>query len=249
MPHIYPLKRVIFTMTKEREFKRMAYLPRTIEGDGPRSTSKFSGTPWLPRGESWPSCKNCNQALQLFVQLNLSELPNREKKRLGKKGLIQLFYCTNDEPLCEVDCEAFFPFAESVLARFIDSFDDATVEAPTGPENPFPAFQITGWDSLEDFPNYEEQRELLGPQEEETENWDDFDGHPEPVAGDKLGGWPFWVQGVEYPNCPECDETMELIFQIDSEDHLPFMFGDLGTGHLTRCPKHPHVLAFGWACS
>jgi hypothetical protein len=42
---------------------------------------------------------------------------------------------------------------------------------------------------------------------------------------------------------------MHLLFQIDSEDNLPYMFGDAGCGHITQCPKHPHRLAFGWACS
>ena len=39
------------------------------------------------------------------------------------------------------------------------------------------------------------------------------------------------------------------IFQLDSEDHVPFMFGDVGTGHITQCPEHLEVVAFGWACS
>jgi hypothetical protein len=42
---------------------------------------------------------------------------------------------------------------------------------------------------------------------------------------------------------------MRHVFQLDSEDHLPFLFGDAGTGHLTQCPQHHEVVAFGWACS
>jgi hypothetical protein len=42
---------------------------------------------------------------------------------------------------------------------------------------------------------------------------------------------------------------MRLLLQIDSEDHLPVSFGDGGCAHLTYCPKHPKVMAFGWACS
>jgi hypothetical protein len=26
------------------------------------------------------------------------------------------------------------------------------------------------------------------------------------------------------------------------------MFGDSGIGHITQCPEHKEVLAFGWAC-
>ena len=65
---------------------------------------------------------------------------------------------------------------------------------------------------------------------------------------DKLGGWPFWVQGAEYPSCHVCGEQMEVLFQLDSEDHVPFMFGDAGIGHISMCRSHPEVVAFGWAC-
>jgi hypothetical protein len=38
------------------------------------------------------------------------------------------------------------------------------------------------------------------------------------------------------------------VFQVDSEDSIPFMFGDTGCGHITQCPEHQEVVAFGWAC-
>jgi hypothetical protein len=38
------------------------------------------------------------------------------------------------------------------------------------------------------------------------------------------------------------------VFQIDSEDNLPYMFGDVGCAHITQCPEHKEVVAFGWAC-
>jgi hypothetical protein len=42
---------------------------------------------------------------------------------------------------------------------------------------------------------------------------------------------------------------MQFVFQIASEDNIPYMFGDVGTGHITQCPEHKNQLAFGWACS
>lgn len=41
---------------------------------------------------------------------------------------------------------------------------------------------------------------------------------------------------------------MELLFQIASEENLPYTFGDVGVGHVTQCPAHRERLAFGWAC-
>ncbi len=66
--------------------------------------------------------------------------------------------------------------------------------------------------------------------------------------GDTLLGWPHWIQGVEYPECPKCKARMEHVFQIDSEKNLPLMWGDMGIAHVTRCPTHREVLALGWAC-
>jgi uncharacterized protein YwqG len=48
------------------------------------------------------------------------------------------------------------------------------------------------------------------------------------AAGDKLGGWPNWMQGVDYPQCTKCNKSLVYLFQIDSEDNLPDMFGDSG---------------------
>ena len=70
-----------------------------------------------------------------------------------------------------------------------------------------------------------------------------------PHNRDKLGGWPHWIQGVEYPDCPQCNTRMQLVFQIDSNDNVPHMFGDVGCGHITQCPTHKDVVTFGWACS
>jgi hypothetical protein len=42
---------------------------------------------------------------------------------------------------------------------------------------------------------------------------------------------------------------MQMVFQINSEGNLPYMFGDSGRGHITQCPQHKDELAFAWACS
>ena len=52
--------------------------------------------------------------------------------------------------------------------------------------------------------------------------------------GDKLAGWPAWIQNVKYPNCPGCGRRMAHVFQVDSEGHVPFMFGDAGCARITH---------------
>jgi Domain of unknown function (DUF1963) len=160
---------------------------------------------------------------------------------------------------------------------FADDLSRVRVVVPTGPglvtslpeqDGPWPAKRIVGWDRFDDLPTPCEH-DQLGL----TYTYD-FDARtlrfecPEldfdltnrmsecPVeeiamseSGDKLGGWPAWVQDVEYPQCPQCGRQMIHVFQLDSEDNIPFMFGDCGCAHVTQCPEHKDVVAFGWACS
>lgn len=221
--------------------RRPCWIPRVEDRDGEPRASKFSGTAALPAGESWPLCPNCTLPMQLFLQLNAADLPDGFKAPWGE-GLLQFFYCTTSDPPCEADCEAWEPFAKSTLLRIVPA--TAATEGAPLPGTGFPAKLIVGWERMDDLPDYQELADLGFPEEdgEEISN----SGYPR--EGDKLAGWPYWVQSVEYPQCPECGSGMKLLFQIDSYKDLPYMFGDAGCGHVTYCGKHPHVLAFGWAC-
>lgn len=224
-------------------FRRRAWIPETADGDGGPGDSKFSGRPWLSPEEGWPACGNCGRPMQLFVQLSARDLPSEAEARLGG-GILQLFYCTSEEPHCESECEAFFPDAKSTLLRLLPPPGAAGAGEP--PSGTFPPRRIVGWTEVVDYPNWEELEELgvpLGDEEGDALAEQDY-----PRSGEKLLGWPAWVQSVEYPSCPECGRRMEMLFQIDSEQNLPYMFGDVGTGHVTQCPVHEHRLAFGWAC-
>ncbi len=221
--------------------RRTTWKPVTEPGDGALLDSKFSGIAAVPSGEDWPTCPNCDNPMQLFLQLNSSHLPTGAP-RFGS-GLLQLFYCTNQEPQCEVDCEAFVPASESVLARLIDP---ASAVAPASrPAEILAPCGIVGWNAAIDYPHYEDLEnagvELSDDEIDAYEN--DF-----PVEGDKLGGWPAWVQGSEFTDCSKCGKEMDFVFQIDSKDNLPYMFGDLGTGHLQQCANHQDEMSFHWAC-
>ena len=229
-----------------RPFSRPTWKPQVTKGEGTLSDSKFAGTPWLKHGESWPTCQNCGKPMSLFLQLNLDGLPEALRGEFGS-GLLQLFYCTNSDPHCESDCEAFFPFTAAKLVRIVESEGDPQpVEIPDI-ARAFPSKLIIGWDEMEDYPHWEEgeaQGILLS-----TDEWQTLSEDGYPRSGDKLAGWPLWIQGIEYPHCPECHQRMRLVFQIDSDDHLPYMFGDLGCGHITQCPTHKNQVTFAWACS
>lgn len=227
-------------------YKRTAWLPKTVEQHSSRISSKFSGAPFLATSESWPCCQHCHKPMQLFVQLNSAHLPKGAGAPFGD-GYLQVFYCTNSEKECEIECDAFFPFSKSSLVRVLslDLLSDTDViNSPV--KDAFPEKEIIGWIPHDDFPNGEELDELgctLNDEQSEFMYEQEF-----PLPKDKLLGWPYWVQGVEYPECPECGKRMELIFQIDSEDNLPYMFGDVGCSHITQCKEHKDKMAIAWAC-
>jgi uncharacterized protein YwqG len=227
-------------------FKKTAWFPVVEKKTGSVLTSKFSGIPLLAENETWPTCGLCHQEMQLFVQLNASELPTEARHAFGG-GILQVFYCTNDEQICESECEAYFPFAKSTLLRIVDP---ANIVAKTLTASPvIDAFEekvIVSWKATDDYPNYEELDDLgieLNDAETDLLYEQDY-----PKTGDKLLGWPAWIQGIEYPECPDCGDRMKLIFQLDSEDNLDYMFGDAGIAHVTQCEKHPDKLAIAWAC-
>jgi hypothetical protein len=245
-------------------FRRSAWHPACAERDGRLTDSRFAGTPWLALGESWPTCGACRRPLALFLQLNLSELPADLDGRVGA-GLLQFFYCRHTASDGDCPSEGFEPFAECHLVRLVqpDARDDR-LEIPAELRDLAPR-TIIGWNRVDDYPRWNELERFglsfhvstyngeqwlecpeIGLVSERftpgsLDSWELCDG------GDKLSGWPCWIQEIEYPNCPRCQRPMQLVFQ-HTGDKLPFMFGDLGIGHITQCPEHKEVLAFGWAC-
>jgi uncharacterized protein YwqG len=244
--------------------RRPAWKPIVEDGGGSTTASKFCGTPWTGPDAPWPDCGHCGKPLQPFLQLDLDDLPAELGRPFGT-GLLQLFYCTRDE------CEGYGGWEP-----FADDLHRVRIVRPAGPvheaavpqqEVHFSPKRIVGWTPFIDLPKPEEHRELglkytydfdagtlrLECPELHLDITNPMNACPaERIAnsklGDKLAGWPAWIQNVEYPNCPRCGRRMFHVFQVDSEDNVPFMFGDAGCGHITQCPEHKEVVAFGWAC-
>ena len=219
--------------------------------------SRYGGRPWLGAGERWPLCGHCQRPLRFFLQLDLASLP-AELAWPHRDGLVQLFYCIRSEPVCEVEAEAWNPFAPSVLARWIApgellSGGTGAGEAVMGVRDPrWQPRRIRSWQRAGDeFPAYTEGdcdpviAELhRDPDLSSVVEARDHEAH----TGDKLGGWPAWVQSAEYPACPRCQQRMAVLLQVESNGYTGHQFGDLGAGHLSQCPEHPESVAFAWAC-
>jgi len=227
-------------------YRIKAWIPKVIEEVSDRTSSKFSGTPVLKENETWPNCAFCSQPMQLFLQISSSHLPEEANKPFGE-GFFQVFYCTNTYKKCEAECKAFLPFSKSTLIRvlkFEEPLDKNEIISPV--RETFPEKRIIGWKEKDDYPNWEELEELGCLLSDEQSDVLDELGYP--LSRDKLSGWPCWVQGIEYPDCPECGKRMDFVFQIDSYDNIPYMFGDAGCSHTFQCKTHKDKIAIAWAC-
>jgi len=245
-----------------KQHTRPAWKPQVQKREISVLGSKFCGAPALAPGERWPCCDVCRSPMPLFLQLNSQDLPAEFGQPFD--GLLQLFYCVSD------DCGggSYKPFEGKKLLRIIQHPQDPDVpNIPREFAADFPCKAITGWKELSDLPDSDDHEELglhyrynaslrtvhiecpsLGVVFDNISD-DACEAIAKAIRGDKLGGWPRWVQGMEYPNCPKCSRRMRYLFQIDSQDNIPYMFGDCGRGHITQCLDHPNVLGFGWACS
>lgn len=221
---------------------RVAWVPYTIEGGAGLTGSKFGGRPWLDADEAWPTCGHCGEKMQHFLQLNLEELREPLGRDMGE-GLIQLFYCTNESPRCEIEAHFGESFAEGKLARWRPSPQGPPNLEAEGPDESVPERGIAGWDPFEDEPVAGEFHDLEIPWEQDLREYGEYRA---PLEGDKLGGWPLWIQSIDYPSCSICGTQMEMLLQVDSEDNLPWMFCDRGCGQLMVCPAHHDQVTFQW---
>ena len=189
--------------------------------------------------------------MQLLLQLALDTLPPEIGASLGE-GLLQFFACLNID--CGNEDENFMvPYPKNQLRRIIRPSGPGRAVIPDNPVA-FPARLITGWTAQDDYPDGEEWNDLdeqegKNPMDrEELVDHYDLSRQFPTRDGDKLGGWPDWVQGVEYPECSVCGERLRLVFQFESHENLPYAWGDNGVAHLSQCTKHKDVLGFDWAC-
>jgi predicted DNA-binding WGR domain protein/uncharacterized protein YwqG len=250
------------------KYTRPAWVPIVQDGDGAITDSKFSGIPFLLEGESIPTCGCCGKPLQLLLQLNLKQIPQDLQGQIGE-GLIQVFYCTNQ--ICEREGSneqsyIWQAFSNRHFLRLITPHSSLNGSIQI-PETYFPAKTILNWEMQTDVPDSQEwerhgiaieydfedefEARVSCPEfgisfSTDEEELEEYIGQA--IGGDKLFGYPHWVQGIEYPKCHKCQVTMELVFQIDSEINLPIVFGSMGIAHVTQCKDHKDVLALAWAC-
>jgi hypothetical protein len=231
--------------------RRYAFDPACEDGEADGPESKFGGRPWLREGDSWPTCGSCGQPLALFLQLDLAKLPLGHG--IQGEGLLQFFHCLGTQGKDEC-WETYEAYSEAELVRLYDSTGSGKLAAAIQGVETTPPKRILSWRPIDDYPGEDSPAEApLRLTDEQRRHLEELrESQPEAIPktadGDKLGGYPFWVQSPELPSCPRCKKQMRYVFQIDSEDQIPYMWGDSGVGHISQCADHPDVLAFVWAC-
>ncbi|GAA4978890.1 hypothetical protein GCM10023205_54040 [Yinghuangia aomiensis] len=203
----------------------------TADEDGGSGIARFGGLPWLGSDEPWPGCGGCAAPLTFFVQLDLGAVP-KQARGLGA-GLLQLFHCTS--------CNPYRAFSSGNVVRIVDAADRTSSPTPPDGVRLFPERPIAGWArAVKDYPYCEADASELLPEERAVV----FGLNRQ---GDKLGGWPNWVQDPQYPNCPQGDHRMtQPVLQIDSGHGVPHVWGDNGAGYIVQCPTHRDQVAFVW---
>jgi Domain of unknown function (DUF1963) len=220
--------------------RRTAWVPVVEPGEGPAEGSRFGGRPWLRIGEAWPCCGRCGQPAHFVVQLATALLP-AELTGDGRGGLIQLF-------LCDRDCQSMGgaePFDPATIARRLAP-GPGRLASPPCPEVVFPAKQVARWQALDDYPAFEDVLLLEGDEAHEVAEVLS-ERNVEATPGEKLGGWPCWLQTAEYPACAVCGGRMQCLLQIDSNGTLPVQLGDAGIGWLVHCARCD-AMTFQWQC-
>lgn len=245
-----------------RKHTRIAWLPTLQDGETDPRGSRFGGAAWVPEGEAPAACQGCGAPLRLVLQLNLAELPQASLRALPPSGLLQVLYCADED--CAREQEAFSEFSDAHRVQIVPS-GAGRLEAGA---NPFAAKSIVGWEQAEDHPHpedshglglqvdydFKERRARFVCPEVGLDAWVplgelEIETVTQARDGDKLRGWPYWIQSAEYPQCPKCQTAMTHLFQIDSEKGVPYMWGDAGMVQVTYCERHPEVMTMNWACS
>lgn len=224
-------------------FKRTAYLPVTkLAGARQSSDSKFGGLPYLRHPEDWPICPNCHQPMPLLLQLNQATLPVEPEE-----SLIQLFYCLDG--ICEYDLKAQAPFSKASVCRIIETNGLSTPYLGRL-DNTLNENTITGWITHDDYPDVLDYQQLGIDLDisYESDLYQLMVSRNELITSnaDKLMGWPYWLEKVDYVCDRVTGRRMDLLFQIATTHNISLEFGVLGVAHLNQSSDNENEMSFSW---
>ncbi len=199
--------------------------------------SKVGGLPYLPRHVEYPTDPE-GRPLYLLAQLNFGDMPSLPP--FPSSGIVQFYI--NDDGAYGMDFDdeqnpanfRVLYFAEPLLSeKDLQTDLPLPVDYESLPHHPERSFPLS-FERAEEVVPITDYRfwQHFGPdfflQFGEAE-WDMQDAVARLVRSDghKVGGYAFFTQ--DDPRRP--GDPMLLLFQIDSDESLDLMWGDMGVGH------------------
>jgi len=229
-------------------------------GESAPWSSKVGGKPYMPKGTAWPVAPD-GKELFFLAQINFAEAPALAP--FPAKGIVQFFI--NDDDLYGMDFDdgenpdtfrvLFHPEVVQDKAALQTSFPklrDYDELLPHHPEESYP-LRFETEEEVAGMTDYRFHRHFgtdffqqFGEQEWQVMN--DFGKAVRP-QGHKIGGYAYFTQ--DDPRRPE--DPMLLLFQLDSDEGMDLMWGDMGVGHFFIREKDLLALDFSrvlydWDC-
>jgi hypothetical protein len=201
-----------------------------------RATSWWGGNFLGVKGEGVPVCEQSGRLMHPLVQIRLDELPER-LSIFAELALLNIWIDPKHVPLDDVENgKGFVVRAYSTIADLV----------PVGPgyreSIDLPTFPVLWRASALEQPGWEDIAFELPANVARSSNTDWFfesqyareTSKYSRTCPVKLGGWPNWIQGENWP------DNAEFCLQLDSTDKGCFYVGDSGSIYLFRTPG-------GWA--
>lgn len=229
-------------------------------GESALWSSKVGGKPYMPKGTAWPVAPD-GKELFFLAQINFAEAPALAP--FPAKGILQFFI--NDDDLYGMDFDdgenpdtfrvLFYPEVvqdKSALQTSFPKLRDYDDLLPHHPEESYP-LRFETEEEVAGMTDYRFHRHFgtdffqqFGEQEWQVMN--DFGKSVRP-QGHKIGGYAYFTQ--DDPRRPE--DPMLLLFQLDSDEGMDLMWGDMGVGHFFIREKDLLALDFSrvlydWDC-
>lgn len=222
--------------------------------------SKVGGLPYWPKSMDWPQAPD-GQALFFLAQLNFAEMPALDP--FPSKGILQFFI--HDDDLYGMDFDdgenpdtfrvVYHPDITEDTALLLNKPPAQNPEEdllPHHPDESYPLLFGIGEEvaPITDYRFYQHFGSDFFRQFGEKE-WDVMAELEKSVRaqGHKVGGYAYFTQ--DDPRRPE--DPMLLLFQLDSDEHMDLMWGDMGVGHFFIREKDLRALDFSrvlydWDC-
>jgi uncharacterized protein YwqG len=188
--------------------------------------SHFGGQPYFEKRELWPKSKNGKNLGFIFQVFNSTDLQLPESIEL-----IQFYYDWDEFPWDTSNDGWFVKIYKKIEKENIEFIDKPSeLERSKYCEIKFSSTKsLPDWEGIDLYCN---NASKLSCVLDEDEPWDSYDQIVTKLIGEQdyqsqLGGYPRWVQGESTPKDNE-DNSMKLLFQIDSEDNAGLMWGDVG---------------------